>query len=48
LLENFEIKYGCEGFEERNNFLHRNFFIFEIDLKLKKIGKSRSVFDFWK
>jgi hypothetical protein len=27
----FEIKYGCEGFEERNNFPHRNFFIFEME-----------------
>jgi hypothetical protein len=24
------IKYDCEGFEERNNFLHRNFFRFEM------------------
>jgi hypothetical protein len=31
----FEIKYGCEGFEERNNFPHRNFFIFQMDLELK-------------
>jgi hypothetical protein len=23
-LEKFEIKYGFEGFEEGNNFLHRN------------------------
>jgi hypothetical protein len=28
-----EIKYGFEGFEERNNFLHRKFFIFEMDFK---------------
>jgi hypothetical protein len=28
-----EIKYGCEGFEERNNFLHRNFSGFEMDFK---------------
>jgi hypothetical protein len=28
-------KYGFEGFEERNNFLHRNFFIFEMDIELK-------------
>jgi hypothetical protein len=32
-LENFEIKFGCEGFEEGNNFLHRNFFRFEIYFK---------------
>jgi hypothetical protein len=33
LLEKFEIKYGCEVFEEGNNFLHRNFFRFEIYFK---------------
>jgi hypothetical protein len=27
-LRKFQIKYGCEGFEARNNFLHRIFFIF--------------------
>jgi hypothetical protein len=32
-LENFEIKYGYEGFEERNKLLHRNFSRFEMDLK---------------
>jgi hypothetical protein len=32
LLENFQIKYGFEGFEERNNFPYRNFLIFEVDL----------------
>jgi hypothetical protein len=32
-LEKFEIKYGYEGFEERNNFIHRNFYRFELDLK---------------
>jgi hypothetical protein len=31
----FKTKYGCEGFEERNKFLHWNFFIFEIDFELK-------------
>jgi hypothetical protein len=30
-LEKFEIKYGCEGFEEGNNFLHRNFFRFDMN-----------------
>jgi hypothetical protein len=30
-LNFFKMKYGCEGFEEMNNFLHRNFFRFEID-----------------
>jgi hypothetical protein len=34
-IENFDIKYGCEVFSERNNFLHRNFFRFEIDFELK-------------
>jgi hypothetical protein len=35
LLENFKIKYGCEGFEERNNFLYRNFSILKMDFKWK-------------
>jgi hypothetical protein len=26
-------KYGCEVFEEGNNFLHHNFFRFEMDFK---------------
>jgi hypothetical protein len=34
-LENFKIKYGFEGFEERNNFIHRNFFRFKIYFELK-------------
>jgi hypothetical protein len=34
-LENFKIKYGCEGFDERNNYLHRNFFRFEMSFELK-------------
>jgi hypothetical protein len=34
-LKNFEIKYGREGFEERNSFLHRNFFIFEMKFGLR-------------
>jgi hypothetical protein len=46
-LEKFEIKYGCEGFEERNHFLHQNFFRFELDFELK-IWESRSIFDFRK
>jgi hypothetical protein len=33
LLQNFQIKYGIEGFAERDNFLHRNFFIFELDFE---------------
>jgi hypothetical protein len=32
-LKQFEIKYGCEVFEERNNFIHRSFFKLEMDFK---------------
>jgi DNA modification methylase len=35
LLKKIETKYGYDGFKERNNFLHRNFFIFRIDFELK-------------
>jgi hypothetical protein len=28
-------KYGSEGFEDVNNFLHRNFFRTRMDFKLK-------------
>jgi hypothetical protein len=34
-LKKIEIKYSCEGFEERNNFLHDNLFSFETDFELK-------------
>jgi hypothetical protein len=34
-LKIFEIKYGCEGFEERNNFLHMNFSRFKMNLRWK-------------
>jgi hypothetical protein len=34
-LENFEIIYGYEGFDVRNNFPYRNFLRFEMDLELK-------------
>jgi hypothetical protein len=44
LLDKFKIKYGYEGFEDRNNFLHRNFSRFEMDFELK-IWESRSVFE---
>jgi hypothetical protein len=30
-LKKIEIKYDFEGFEDRNNFLHRNFFRLERD-----------------
>jgi hypothetical protein len=33
VLENFQVKYGIEGFEERDNFIHRNFFRFELDFE---------------
>jgi hypothetical protein len=33
MLENFQIKYAIEGIEETNNFLHRNFFRFEVDFE---------------
>jgi hypothetical protein len=34
-IKNFEIKYGFEGFDEVNNFIHRNFSRFEMDFKIK-------------
>jgi hypothetical protein len=40
-LKKFEIKYGCEGFEERNNFIYRNFSRFEMDFKRKFRENSR-------
>jgi hypothetical protein len=33
MLENFQIKYGIEGFEEMNNFLHRNLFKFKANFE---------------
>jgi hypothetical protein len=41
-LKKIEIKYGFEGFEERNNFLHRNLFRYKMDreLKIRKISIS--------
>jgi hypothetical protein len=47
LLDKFKIKYGYEGFEDRNNFLHMNFSRFKMDFELK-IWESRSVFEFRK
>jgi hypothetical protein len=38
-IEKIEIKYCFEGFDERNNFLHRNLSKFEMDFKIK-IRKS--------
>jgi hypothetical protein len=46
-LKKFETKYGYEGFEEWNYFLHRNFFRCEMDFELK-IWESRAIFDFRK
>jgi hypothetical protein len=34
-LKKFKIKYVFEGFDEGNNFLHRNFSKFEMNFKLK-------------
>jgi hypothetical protein len=34
-LKKIEMKYGCEGFEERNNILLRNFSRFKTDFKWK-------------
>jgi hypothetical protein len=34
-LEQFEIKYDFEGFDERNNFPYRNFLRFTMDFELK-------------
>jgi hypothetical protein len=33
MLEKIKIKYGIEGLEERNDFLHRNFFRLEVKFK---------------
>jgi hypothetical protein len=37
----FEIKYIFEGFEERNHFVHRNFFRFDVDFEWKFREASR-------
>jgi hypothetical protein len=47
LFENFQIKYGREGFKERNNFLHTNFFIFEMGFELN-FGEFKVYFNFRK
>jgi hypothetical protein len=31
IIENFDLKYGCEVFEERNHFFHWNFSRFAMD-----------------
>jgi hypothetical protein len=40
-LRKFEIKYGFEGFDERNNFVYRNFLRFKVnfDLKFRETSK---------
>jgi hypothetical protein len=35
MLKKFEIKYCFKSLEERNNFLHKNFSIFEMEFELK-------------
>jgi hypothetical protein len=42
-IKKFEIKYGFEGFEEWNNFIHRNVFRLEMFVELK-IWESMSCF----
>jgi hypothetical protein len=39
LLKKIQIKYGCEGFDVRNNFPYINFLIFETEFELK-IGED--------
>jgi hypothetical protein len=34
-LKNFEVKYGGEGFGERNSFLHRKVFRFKMNFELQ-------------
>jgi hypothetical protein len=41
-LKKIEIKYGFEVFDERNNFLYRNFPIFRKDFELKSREPSMS------
>ncbi len=41
-FKKFEIKYCFKGFDERNNFLHRNLSRFEMDFKIKKTGNPMS------
>jgi hypothetical protein len=41
----FEVKYGFEDLGEINNFLHRIFFRFRMDLELKFREFSRLQFD---
>jgi hypothetical protein len=45
LLGKIEIKYGFEDVEVMNNFFHRNFNRFRMDLELKLREFSRLEFD---
>jgi hypothetical protein len=44
-LQKFVVKYGIEDLGEMNNFLHRSFFRFGIDLELKFSEISRLEFN---
>jgi hypothetical protein len=50
-LGKFEIKYGFEALDQGNNFLYRNFSIFEMELELKfreaSVSWNQGIFD-WK
>jgi hypothetical protein len=35
ILQKFEIKYGFEGFDERNNFSYKNFYLLEMEFEIK-------------
>jgi hypothetical protein len=39
------MKYGFEGFENQNNFHHRNIFRFEVDFELKFREASMLAFE---
>jgi hypothetical protein len=41
VLEKNQLKYGCEGFEVRNDFPYVNFLIFETKFELKFEEDSR-------
>jgi hypothetical protein len=45
-VKKIELKYGFEGFEERNDFLHRNFFRFEVDFERTFREASRFEFQY--
>jgi hypothetical protein len=47
-LDKFKVKYGFDGFDERNNFPYRNFLRFEMDceLKIKKVSRVWNSMEF--